>query len=295
MNAAKLRGLVRLARPHQYLKNLFVFLPLFFGWKLSDPSAVWGTIKAFAAFCLAASAVYVFNDLRDAPQDREHPVKKNRPIAAGLVSNGEAWAYMGVLAGLAFVLTLMVPGGAFGWIVGAYLLVNVAYSMGVKHAAIVDLMCIAVGFVLRVFAGGSASGVTPSHWIVIMTFLLALFLGLAKRRDDLLLAACGSRTRKCLDGYSLEFVSLCMAVMAGVVIVSYILYTLSPDVMAKHGTDQLYLTSLWVIAGLFRYMQITFVESRSGSPTQVLLKDPFIQACIVLWVATCYLILYALK
>lgn len=295
MKAAAIRGLVRLARPHQYLKNLFVLLPLFFGWKLGDEGAVWSAIGAFAAFCLAASAVYVFNDLRDVLQDREHPVKKNRPVASGLVSPGQAWTFLAVLAACALGLSAVVPGQAFPWIVCAYMAVNLAYSLGVKHMAIVDLMCIAVGFVLRVFAGGSATGVTPSHWIVIMTFLLALFLGLAKRRDDLLLAACGSRTRKCLDGYSLEFVSLCMAVMAGVVIVSYILYTLSPDVMAKHGTDKLYLTSLWVVAGMLRYMQITFVESRSGSPTQVLLKDPFIQVCIALWVASCSLILYVFK
>ena len=295
MNTTILRGLIRLARPHQYLKNLFVLLPLFFGWKLTDEPAVWSALAAFAVFCLAASCVYVFNDLRDAPQDREHPTKKNRPIASGLVSPGMAWGFLTVLAGAGLALTPLVPGRAFGLIVLAYVVINVAYSLGVKHMAIVDLICIAIGFVLRIFAGGAASGVTPSHWIVIMTFLLALFLGLAKRRDDLLLAACGSKTRKCLDGYSLEFVSLCMAVMAGVVIVSYILYTLSPDVMAKHGTEQLYLTSLWVVAGILRYMQITFVEQRSGSPTQVLLRDPFVQVCIVLWVASCYLILYGLK
>jgi decaprenyl-phosphate phosphoribosyltransferase len=272
-----------------------VLLPLFFGWKLSDQAAISGTLLAFAVFCLAASAVYVFNDLRDAPQDREHPIKKNRPIASGLVSTGLAWAYLAVLAGAALALTPLVPGKAFAGILGAYLAINVAYSLGMKHMAIVDLMSIAVGFVLRVFGGGVASGITPSHWIVIMTFLLALFLGLAKRRDDLLLAACGPKTRKCLDGYSLEFVSLCMAVMAGVVIVSYILYTLSPDVMAKHGTEQLYLTSLWVVAGILRYMQITYVEQRSGSPTQVLLRDPFIQVCIGFWVVSCYLILYVFR
>jgi 4-hydroxybenzoate polyprenyltransferase len=216
-------------------------------------------------------------------------------VASGAVGPGGAWAFLAALLACALALTPLVPGKSFPGIVLAYLAINLAYSLGVKHAAIVDLMCISVGFVLRVFAGGAASGVTPSHWIVIMTFLLALFMGLAKRRDDLLLAACGSKTRKCLDGYSLEFVSLCMAVMAGVVIVSYILYTLSPDVMAKHGTDQLYLTSFWVVAGVLRYMQITFVESRSGSPTQVLLRDPFIQACIVLWVASCYLIIYFFK
>ncbi len=292
MNMRTIRGLIRLARPHQYLKNLFVFLPLFFGWRLAQPSAVYGSLAAFAVFCLAASAVYVFNDLRDAPQDRLHPVKKNRPIAAGTVSPALGWWYMAALAGSALALAPLVPGQSFAGILVGYLAINVAYSLGVKHLSIVDLMCIAIGFVLRIFAGGAASGVTPSHWIVIMTFLLALFMGLAKRRDDLLLGACGSKTRKCLDGYSLEYVSLCMAVMGGVVIVSYILYTLSPDVMSKHGTDQLYLTSLWVVAAMLRYMQITFVEQKSGSPTQVLLRDVFIQVCIVLWVLSFYVLLF---
>lgn len=295
MSTASFSGLIRLARPHQYVKNLFVFLPLFFGWRLGDPQAVLGTLAAFVVFCLAASAVYVFNDLRDAPQDRLHPSKRFRPVASGEVSPGRAWAFMFLLLGLGAALTPLVPGRSFPLILLAYLAVNAAYSLGVKHMAIVDLMCIAVGFVLRIFAGGAASGVTPSHWIVIMTFLLALFLGLAKRRDDLLLQADGHAPRKCLDGYSLEFVSLCMAVMAGVVIVSYILYTLSPDVMAKHGTDQLYLTSAWVVAGILRYMQITFVEQRSGSPTQVLLRDPFVRVVVAGWVVSCWLLLYVFK
>lgn len=295
MNLEAVRGLVRLARPHQYLKNLFVLLPVFFGWKLGDAPAMWGAVKAFVVFCLAASAVYVFNDLRDAAEDRQHPVKRQRPVASGVVSRGLAWGFAAALLGAALLLTPFVPGRNFFAILLAYLVINIAYSLGIKHMAIVDLISIAVGFVLRVFAGGSASGITPSHWIVIMTFLLALFLGLAKRRDDLLLAAGGAKSRKSLDGYSLEFVSLCMAVMGAVVIVSYILYTLSPDVMAKHGTDQLYLTGLWVVAGILRYIQITFVEKRSGSPTQVLLRDAFIQVCIGLWVVSCWLILYVFK
>jgi 4-hydroxybenzoate polyprenyltransferase len=296
MTVTALRGLVKLARPHQYLKNLFVLLPLFFGWKLSDPVALWGAIKAMAVFCLAASAVYVFNDLRDLPEDRAHPRKRHRPLAAGVVSPAQAWVFLALLVAAAGLLTPVVPGRYFPAIMLAYIIINAAYSLGIKHVAIVDLMSIAVGFVLRVFAGGEASGVAPSHWIVIMTYLLAIFLGLAKRRDDLILAANGSVdcavTRKSLDGYSLEFVSLGMAVMAGVVIVSYILYTLSPDVMAKHGTDKLYLTSLWVIASILRYMQITFVEMRSGSPTQVLMRDPFIKTAIVLWVLSFYVLLY---
>lgn len=286
-------ALIRLCRPHQYVKNVFVFLPLFFGWRLADPGGPARTLLAFAGFCLASGAVYIFNDIRDRDADRAHPVKKNRPLAAGTVTVAQASILALALAAGGAAIALALPGARFAAILFGYLLLNLAYSLGLKHLAILDIACIGVGFVLRVFAGGAAAGIEPSHWIVLMTFLLALFLGLAKRRDDLLLAANGAATgRKSLDGYNLEFVSLAMGIMAAVVIVSYILYTLSPEVIAKHGTDRLYLTAFFVVVGILRYLQITFVEEKSGSPTQVLLKDLFIQAAVILWIISCYLILY---
>lgn len=290
---SRLASCLRLARPHQYIKNAFVFLPLFFGWKLAGPDAPGRAGLAFVAFCLIASAVYVINDLRDREEDRAHPTKRNRPLASGALSPGEGLAFAaGLLAGGALV-TLWLGSLAFAGILAAYLGINVLYSFALKHKALVDLACIAVGFVLRVFAGGVVTGITPSHWIVVMTFLLALFLGFAKRRDDLLLSAAGcERTRRSLDGYNLEFVTASMLLMAAVVIVSYILYTVSPEVIAKHGSDKLYLTSVFVIMGVLRYLQITLVECKSGSPTLVLLRDGFIQASLALWIASCYLILY---
>jgi len=286
-------GCLRLARPHQYVKNLFVLLPLFFGWKLAGPGAVSQGLLAFAAFCLASSAVYVLNDLKDIEDDRAHPVKRNRPLASGAVTVPQALVFLCALVGGSAVLSAAFLPSSFMIILGAYFLINVAYSFKLKHLAIVDLCCIAVGFVLRVFAGGAATGVDPSHWIVLMTFLLALFIGFAKRRDDLILSGNGAKLRKSLDGYNLEYVSTAMSMMAAVVIVSYILYTTSPEVIAKHGSDKLYLTAFWVIAAILRYLQITFVEEKSGSPTLVFIKDVFIQACIVLWIASFYLILYA--
>jgi 4-hydroxybenzoate polyprenyltransferase len=290
---SRLASCLRLARPHQYVKNAFVFLPLFFGWKLTDASALASAAVAFAAFCLTASAVYVINDLKDIEEDRAHPEKRNRPLASGALSPAEALVFAaGLLLGAA-VLTAGLGSAGFSLILAGYLAINILYSFLLKHRSLIDLACIAVGFVLRVFAGGAVTGITPSHWIVLMTFLLALFLGFAKRRDDLLLSAAGcERTRKSLDGYNLEFVSLAMMIMAAVVIVSYILYTLSPEVIAKHGSDKLYLTSIFVIMGVLRYLQITLVECKSGSPTLVLLRDGFIQASLVLWIASFYLILY---
>jgi len=290
---SRLASCLRLARPHQYIKNAFVFLPLFFGWRLTSPAATWQAVLAFVAFCLTASAVYVLNDVKDIEEDRAHPTKRNRPLASGALSPGEALFFgAALLAGGAVVSAILGSAGFVG-ILAAYLGINLLYSFGLKHRALIDLGCIAVGFVLRVFAGGVVTHITPSHWIVLMTFLLALFLGFAKRRDDLLLSAAGcEKTRKSLDGYNLEFVSAAMMIMAAVVIVSYILYTVSPEVIAKHGSDKLYLTSIFVIMGVLRYLQITLVECKSGSPTLVLLRDGFIQASLVLWIVSCYLILY---
>ncbi len=290
---SRLASCLKLARPHQYVKNAFVFLPLFFGWKLAGPDAPSRAVLAFAAFCLTASAVYVVNDLKDMDEDRAHPTKRNRPLASGALAPREGLVFAaGLLAG-GLALTLALGSGPFAAILAAYLGINLLYSFALKHKALIDLGCIAVGFVLRVFAGGVVTGVTPSHWIVLMTFLLALFLGFAKRRDDLLLSAAGcEKTRRSLDGYNLEFVSAAMMIMAAVVIVSYILYTVSPEVIAKHGSDKLYLTAIFVIMGVLRYLQITLVECKSGSPTLVLLRDGFIQASLVLWIASCYLILY---
>ncbi|MBS3810026.1 MAG: hypothetical protein KGY38_07735 [Desulfobacterales bacterium] len=159
----------------------------------------------------------------------------------------------------------------------AYFLLNTAYSYYLKHIAVVDIVCVAVSYVLRAFAGAVVITVFPSNWLILMTFLLALFLALAKRRDDLLLAQSGKNTRKCIEHYNFEFISGEMMVMASVTIVSYLLYTVSPEVIAKHGTDNLYFTVFWVILGFLRYMQLTFVEEKSGSPTQVVLRDTFLQ------------------
>ncbi len=291
----KLKACIQIARPHQYLKNAFIWLPLFFGYKLHDSQAVLQTLCAFFVFCLAASAIYVLNDLKDIAEDRQHPVKKFRPLASGTLTKREATAFFVVLLCFSFSFSFILLHKKFLILMGTYIVLNIAYSMILKHLTIIDIVCVATGFVLRIFAGGIAADVHISHWIVIMTFLMAIFLALAKRRDDLILAENGYNTRKCLDGYSLEFVSSGIIVMASVIIVSYILYTVSPEIVEKHGTTQLYLTSLWVILGVLRYMQITFVEQRSGSPTLILLRDYFLQAVIILWILSCYLILYVFR
>jgi decaprenyl-phosphate phosphoribosyltransferase len=288
----KIKSYLQLARPHQYVKNGFVWVPLFFGLKLGDLWALRQTLLAFASFCLVASGVYILNDLRDIREDRQHPSKKNRPLASGAINPKGAILYMAGLLLIGFIVGSLLPQPDFLLILSAYLILNVAYSFFLKHQAIIDIVCIALGFVLRVLAGGVAAAVPISHWLIIMTFLLAIFLALAKRRDDLLLAAEGQNVRRSIEGYSLEFVSISMAVMIAIVIVAYILYAISPDTIARHGTDKLYLTSLWVVVGLLRYLQLALVENHTASPTKILLQDKFLQTILVFWVLSCFLLLY---
>ena len=288
----KVKLYLQLARPHQFVKNGFVWLPIFFGAKLGDLGALEQTLIAFAAFCCAAGGVYVLNDLKDIEEDRRHPTKRNRPLASGAIPPRGAVIFMAGLFVLAALAGTLLPRPDFLLILGAYLILNVAYSFFLKHQAIIDLVCLALGFVLRVLAGGVAAAVPVSHWIIIMTFLLALFLALAKRRDDLLLAAEGQSARRSIDGYSLEFVSTSMAVMAAVIIVAYILYTVSPDTIQKHGTDRLYLTGIWVVVGLLRYLQLALVENCTASPTKILLQDRFLQTVLALWILSFFFLLY---
>ncbi len=283
---------IRLARPHQYLKNGFIFLPLFFSYQLTHWQSLLRVTLSFLVFCLAASSVYVLNDIIDIQDDRLHPVKKNRPLASGAISVTEAGFFLILLALSSLGLALFFPDYSVLMLMVGYIGMNIAYSLTLKHIPIVDVATIATGFVLRVFVGARAAGIPVSHWIVLMTFLLALFLALAKRRDDLLLAGEGNLLRRSLSGYTMEYVSMSMGVMAAVTIVSYILYTLSPEVIIKHGTDNLYLTTFWVILGLLRYLQITLVENLSGSPTRTLIHDVFLQIIIAGWIAHFVLLLY---
>jgi decaprenyl-phosphate phosphoribosyltransferase len=290
---AKLSEYIRLARPNHYVKNGFVWIPLFFGHKLNDLQAVINTFWAFLAFCLTASVVYVLNDLLDVHEDRLHPVKKLRPIASGAITAKQATGFLLLFLVLAVTVSLAFLSNNLLFILMAYLFLNLVYSFSLKHFAVIDVVCIATGFVLRVFAGGIAAEVPVSHWLVIIVFLLSIFLALAKRRDDLILHAQGhNNARRSLPHYNMDFVSHGMVAMTSITIVSYILYTVSPEVVSKHGTNQLYLTTFWVVIGFLRYMQLTFVHQISGSPTAILLRDIFLQVVLVLWLISFYLLLY---
>ena len=270
-------------RVHQYIKNLFVFAPMLFSFHYTSESIV-STIIAFILFSLLASSVYIFNDIMDIEEDKNHPTKRFRPLASGMIDKKYAIIMICILAIPSLVLGFFVNTQLAG-ILSSYFLLNFIYSIKLKHIAIVDIFIIASGFVLRLFAGAVVIEVHLSIWLIIMTFLLALFLALAKRRDDVLLASEGKATRKNIDGYNLEFVNSAMGLMSAVIIVSYILYTISEEVIDRLGTPYLYLTTLFVILGIMRFMQITFVENASGSPANILLKDRFMQISILLWLA----------
>ncbi len=291
-----IRHTIKLMRPHQWLKNVFVFTPLFFDRHTTEWCYVWPCILAFMAFCLVASGIYCFNDIRDAEADRRHPVKRLRPVASGAVGVRTAYAAMVTAWVSAFALVAMVSNEA-RWELTAtlllYIVINVAYSLKLKQIAILDVLVIATGFVLRIVVGGLATGIILSHWIVLTTFLLALFLALAKRRDDVAIyETLGIKARKNVELYNMDFLNQSIGIMGSVTIVCYILYTVSDDVVERTGSNYLYATSSFVLAGILRYMQLTFVCQRSGSPTKVLLHDHFILACIVGWIAAFALILY---
>ena len=286
------RQIITLMRPHQWLKNLFVFMPLFFDRHATDWHYVWPCIVAFLAFCLAASGIYCFNDIHDAEADRLHPVKCRRPVASGAVSKRAAYTVMCIIWVAAFSLVAMCDSGLIGTLL-FYIVMNVAYCIRLKQIALLDVFIIATGFVLRIAAGGLATGIILSHWIVLTTFLLALFLAVAKRRDDVVIyEASGIKARKSVEHYNKFFLGVAIGVLGSITIMCYILYTVSNEVVDRIGSRYLYATSVFVLAGILRYMQLTFVDQKSGSPTEVLLHDRFIQTCVVAWIATFTMILY---
>lgn len=286
------KSIVSLTRPHQYVKNLFIFTPLFFAGQILDGHLLLNSFIAFVAFSLSASAIYILNDYQDIEDDRLHPRKKFRPLACGSVSKKSALVLMAVLmvSGISLMTTLSLQPLA---ILCAYIILNIAYSFRLKHIAILDVNIIAVGFVLRLFVGSTVTVIPLSEWIVIMTFLLALFMALAKRRDDVLLYLdTGKKMRKVVDGYNLQLTDSAMMIMASVVIVTYILYTTSLEVVARMHSEYLYLTAVFVILGIMRYMQVAFVEQDSGSPSKIVLKDRFIQITIFAWAFSFAWIIY---
>lgn len=290
------KDIIRLIRPKQWIKNFFVFVPVFFGGALFDLQALLNVAIAFVTFSFAASSIYCFNDLRDVADDRLHPEKCKRPIASGAVSTGQAYAIMATMIVGSLLLTLLLPPkrmAGLAAIVSCYFVLNLLYSIKLKQYAIIDVCIVAMGFVLRILAGGMASGIVLSHWIVLMTFLLTLFLSFAKRRDDVVrMQKTGVAPRKNTHRYNLTFINEAINLTGAITIVCYIMYTVSPEVVNRFDTQYLYLTSFFVILGVLRYIQLSVVDNKSGDPTEVALNDRFTQLTILAWTISFFLIIY---
>lgn len=290
----------KLIRPHQWLKNVFVMIPMFFGGSLLDPSDIRASVITFFAFSFIASSVYCFNDIIDVDADRRHPVKCKRPIASGAISVKSAWALMALMfllsAGMVCLLDTYTHVIQVGLVILVYYLLNILYCSKLKQYAIVDVCIIAFGFVLRVLAGGFATDIVLSNWLVLMTFLLTLFLSFAKRRDDVLrMNETGEPPRKNTIRYNLTFINQAITITASVTLVCYIMYTVSPEVVNRFHSDLLYLTSVFVLLGLLRYIQITVVDKKSGDPTKMMLRDRFTQCVVLVWALTFLVLIYVIK
>lgn len=293
---AYMRNIITLLRPHQWLKNLFIFLPLFFSRHLVDWEYIYPCIISFVAYCFAASSVYCFNDIWDVASDRLHPKKCKRPIASGKISRKEGYWITLICIMISLLLAILGTIDNHHYLLKIlcfYIIVNIAYYIKLKQIAIVDVFIIAIGFVLRIFAGGLVANIYISQWIVLMTFLLALFLAFAKRRDDVVIYEdTGMKVRRNVNRYNLQFMNQALAIIASVTMVCYIMYTVSDEVIERMHTSYLYVTSIFVLAGIMRYLQLTIVDVKSGSPTKILMKDLFIQICILSWILCFWVIIY---
>jgi decaprenyl-phosphate phosphoribosyltransferase len=286
-----MKHFVSLIRLKHWVKNLFVFIPAFFAGVLFDAQNLALLIGGFFCFSFVASAIYIINDYRDIEVDRNHPEKKNRPLASGAISVPVGFAVGAILLvggiGLAYFINQY-----FLYIILMYLVINLGYSLGLKNISILDIMMVASGFLLRTLAGGFIVDVHITEWLLIMVFLGALFIALAKRLDDLLIAEASGNISRKVKNYNLNFIYSGITMISGVTMVSYIMYTISPDVTERLHSKHLYFTAIFVVAGILRYLQITLVENKSGSPTKILLTDRFIISTVLGWILSFYVIIY---
>ncbi|GAA4069869.1 decaprenyl-phosphate phosphoribosyltransferase [Flavobacterium cheonanense] len=286
-----MRNYLKLIRVEQYIKNAFVFAPLFFDSQFLNLDNLINVILAFLCFCTISSSVYIFNDYFDINEDKNHPQKRFRPLASGSIS---------IKNGLVLMLILMISSLTVSYLISielflviiSYLALNFLYSKWLKHIAILDVNIIAVGFILRIVAGSVVSNVVPSIWILLITYLLALFLGISKRRTDVILAENGNDVRKNIEGYNLIFIDVILGILASIIIVSYIFYCISPEVQLHYHSNLLYVSIIFVVNGIFRYLKLVFVDQSTYSPTKIVLHDRFIQFTILGWLLLMSYLLY---
>jgi 4-hydroxybenzoate polyprenyltransferase len=279
-------------RPGQWTKNLFVFAGLLFSLKLFEPRAIYTSIEAFLIFCALSGVVYLVNDVMDRETDRRHPTKRMRPVAAGDLPVTAALSCAGVLGAASIALAFSL-NRQFGVVAVAYISLQTLYSASLKHLVILDVLAIAIGFVLRAVGGAVALDVMISHWLLVCMILLALFIAMAKRRHELVLLADDATShRPILGEYSAYLLDQMIAVVTASTLIAYIFYTISPETEQKFGTTWLGLTIPFPLYGIFRYLYLVHKRELGGSPADLLLNDRPLLACVTLWVVAVVLIIY---
>lgn len=287
-----MQALIRLARPGHWIKNSVVLAALFFAGVANNSGSVLLALAAAGAFCLLSSGIYTLNDIIDREQDKKHPLKKDRPIAAGEITVATATILFVVLTASGFASAWLI-GHNLLVVAGLFFILNVLYSFWLKNIVILDVMSIALGFVLRAYAGAAAIDVPASKWMIINTLFLALFLGFGKRRHELVfLEEKATDHRKILGKYSPYLLDQLIGVVTATVVVAYMLYSISTEVSEKLGTEYLYFTVPFVVYGIFRYLYLIHKEDEGGSPTQVMISDKPLLINIILWLLTVIVILY---
>lgn len=279
-------------RPKQWIKNLFIFLPLIFGKKLFDYPINLKVLAAFGIFCLASGAVYLVNDILDVKKDRVHPLKRLRPVASGKLGIAQAVFAAAILGVLSITLSFVLDAN-FGMITVIYLTFNFIYTKVLKDVVIIDVFCLSGFFLLRVMAGSVTAKVGLSHWIIIMTGLLALFLGFNKRRQELrLLSADAARHRFVLTKYNGYFIDQMVAIVTSSIAVVYMLYTVDVRTVREFGNTHLMYSIIFVYYGIFRYLYLMHKLKKEGDPTRIIFFDKVFQLNFILWVISCILVIY---
>lgn len=288
-----LRLLLTTMRPHQWVKNLFIFAPLLFGKKLTDPIAIWYSLLAFGVFCFLASGLYIFNDWLDSEDDRAHPEKRYRPISSGMLPVPIALLGFGVLVSIALWVATLI-GTKFFLVAGLYFITTLLYCLILKRLIVLDAMTIAAGFVLRVVGGAIAVGVVASHWLIVCAYLLALFLAFSKRQQELLmLSERAGQHRGVLNNYSVIYLGKVNNILIGAAIVCYALYTVAPETIEKFGTENLIYGTVFVMYGMFRYMALAEKPENGGNPSKMLLNDRPLLLTIIGWSIYNFAVIYS--
>jgi 4-hydroxybenzoate polyprenyltransferase len=280
----KLQAYLKLMRPHQWIKNGFVFTGLVFGHAWTDMALVTKVVLVAAAFSLLSSSIYVINDIADRVSDSQHPKKRRRPIASGAVKVPEAWVLAVILLSAALLLAWSSAGPMALGVLLTYLVMNLGYSFGLKHVVILDVFLIAAGFMLRILAGTIGVGIEPSNWLLMTGMMITLFLGFTKRRAEMaIVEGSEGQKRKVLEHYDERMLDVMIASSAAAVVIAYSLYTMSPDTIARHGTDKLILTTPLILYGMFRYLYLLYIHKSGEDPAGELLSDKHILVTVLLW------------